>query len=83
MARDKMIRKQIYVTKEQDQLLSRRAAQLGVTQSEVIRLALEGALGPKGYEARAHVLNEVAGVWKNRKDLPDWDSLRAEGDERI
>jgi hypothetical protein len=83
MAQSKMIRKQIYVTPEQDRLLAIRAGQLGVTQSEVIRMALENVADTFTAEARREVLKEVTGTWKERKDLPDFGELRSEGDERI
>ncbi len=78
-----MVRKQIYVTPEQDRLLALRAGQLGVTQSEVIRRALENVADTFTVEARKEVLREVAGIWRDRKDLPDFAKLRREGDERI
>jgi hypothetical protein len=35
----RMVRKQVYIEPEQDALLKRRAAQLGVTEAELIRRA--------------------------------------------
>lgn len=83
MPQSKMIRKQIYVTPEQDRLLALRAGQLGVTQSEVIRMALENVADTFSAEARRAVLKEVAGIWKDREDLPDFAKLRSEGDDRL
>ena len=37
----RMVRKQIYITNEQEQLLKRRAKALGVTESEVMRRGIE------------------------------------------
>jgi hypothetical protein len=37
----RMVRKQIYIEPEQDALLKRRAAELGVTESELIRRGIE------------------------------------------
>jgi hypothetical protein len=53
-----MIRKQIYIRAEQDALLKRRAKALGVTESDVIRRAIEesdpgtraGPRDPKAWE---------------------------------
>jgi hypothetical protein len=36
-----MIRKQVYVEPRQDRMLKRRASQLGVTEAEIIREALD------------------------------------------
>ncbi len=39
-----MIRKQLYLTEDQDARLKRRAAEQGVSEAEVVRRALERAL---------------------------------------
>jgi len=41
----RMVRKQIYITGEQEQLLKRRSAELGLSEAELIRRSLEVALG--------------------------------------
>lgn len=41
-----MIRKQLYLEKTQDRALKRRAKELGVTEAEVVRRALDDALKP-------------------------------------
>lgn len=38
----RMVRKQIYITKEQDEALKRAAAERGQTEAEVVRGCLEG-----------------------------------------
>jgi hypothetical protein len=43
----RMVRKQIYIRKEHDQLLKRLAAQRGVSEAEVIRQALEQEMESK------------------------------------
>ncbi|MFT5143539.1 MAG: hypothetical protein ACI80V_002870 [Rhodothermales bacterium] len=83
MAGQKMIRKQIYVTPEQDRLLAIRAMQLGCTQSEVIRMAIQNVADTYSLEAKEQVLKDVAGVWKDRTDLPDFDAMRMESDARL
>lgn len=40
-----MVRKQLYLEKAQDQALKRRAGELGVSEAEVVRRALDRALG--------------------------------------
>ena len=39
-----MIRKQLYIEEAQDKALKRRAKELGVTEAEVVRRALDEAL---------------------------------------
>lgn len=82
MSTDRMVRKQIYLTVEQDRLLALRAAQLGCTQSEVIRSAIELALESQVRSARDTILREAFGIWAERDDLPDFDALRRESDDR-
>jgi hypothetical protein len=41
-----MIRKQLYLEETQDRALKRRAKELGVTEAEVVRRALDDALKP-------------------------------------
>lgn len=40
-----MVRKQLYLEEAQDQALKRRAGELGVSEAEVVRRALDRALG--------------------------------------
>lgn len=40
-----MIRKQLYLEEDQDQALKRKAGELGVSEAEVVRRALDAALG--------------------------------------
>jgi hypothetical protein len=77
-----MIRKQIYLTAEQDRLIALRADELGCTQSEVIRMALDLVADASARSDRGAVVREVFGVWKDRADLPDFDALRRESDDR-
>lgn len=78
-----MIRKQVYLTEEQNQMLARLAQQSGRSQSALIREAIEQLAPEQEREARAAVLQAVGGLWSGRKDLPDWDALRAESDRRL
>ena len=41
MAVKRMVRKQVYIEPEQDRLLKRRAAELGVTESDLIRRSID------------------------------------------
>jgi Arc/MetJ-type ribon-helix-helix transcriptional regulator len=78
-----MIRKQVYLTEEQNRMLARLAQQSGRSQSALIREAIERLAPEQEREARAAVLQAVGGLWSDREDLPDWDALRAESDRRL
>jgi hypothetical protein len=78
-----MIRKQIYITHEQDQALSERARLPGRTQSELIREALDLITFSQQRAARNKVIESVAGLWKDRADLPDIEMLRDEYERRL
>lgn len=43
-----MVRKQLYLEARQDRALKRRAKQLGVSEADVVRAALDAALGEPG-----------------------------------
>ena len=66
----RMIRKQIVIDAERDAQLVRLAEDLGVSQSEVIRLAIEGMVARAQEEAtreRAH--RELMEMFRNAPDL--------------
>ena len=75
-----MIRTQIYLTERQRDELSAIAKTAGKKQSELIREAVDRLIDQAGRGKREAVLNEVAGMWKDRQDLPDFRGLRAEWD---
>lgn len=75
-----MIRTQVYLTKRQRDDLAAIAKAAGKRQSEVIREAVDGLIDSRGRGRREAVLREVAGMWKDRKDLPDFDELRRDWD---
>ena len=57
----KMVRKQVYITQEQDEKLKRLAESRGVTEAEVIRGAIDN-LREVVYESAETVLNQVREV---------------------
>jgi metal-responsive CopG/Arc/MetJ family transcriptional regulator len=75
-----MIRTQIYLTDKQRAELSVIAKNLGKKQSEIIREAIDRLIDQSGHNRRESALQEAAGIWKNRKDLPDFRTLRSEWD---
>lgn len=72
-----MIRTQIYLTEHQRDRLVAIAKTAGKKQSELIREAVDHLIAQKGRNTREAVLREAAGLWKNRKDLPDFKKTRA------
>ncbi|RJX28607.1 MAG: ribbon-helix-helix protein, CopG family [Desulfurivibrio sp.] len=75
-----MVRTQIYLTENQRKELTTIAKSLGKKQSELIRDAIDRLIEQAGRGHREFVLRKVAGIWKDRTDLPDFDSIRAEWD---
>jgi predicted DNA-binding protein len=75
-----MIRTQIYLTDKQRAELSIIAKNLGKNQSEIIREAIDRLIDQAGRNRKESALQKAAGIWKNRKDLPDFRSLRSEWD---
>ena len=75
-----MIRTQIYLTDRQRAELAALSKALGKKQSELIREAVDRLIEEMSGSRREAVLREAAGIWRNRKDLPDFRALRAEWD---
>ena len=77
-----MIRTQIYLTENQRKELAAIAKTAGKRQSELIRDAIDRFINEAGREHRELVLRKAAGIWKDRTDLPDFNSIRAEWDRK-
>jgi hypothetical protein len=75
-----MIRTQIYLTEHQREALATISKSVGKKQSELIRDAIDLLIDQSGSSRRELVLREAAGIWKDRKDLPDFKSIRADWD---
>ena len=75
-----MIRTQIYLTQRQRVELAAIAKTAGKKQSELIREAVDRLINQAGRGRREAVLREVAGIWKERTDLPDFETMRTEWD---
>jgi hypothetical protein len=72
-----MVRTQIYLTARQRDELATIARAVGKKQSELIREAVDTLIYQAGCDRREAVLREVAGIWKDRSDLPDFVATRA------
>ena len=75
-----MIRTQIYLTESQRERLAAIAKTAGKRQSELIRDAVDHLIDQESQTRRETVLREAAGIWKDRTDLPDFETTRAEWD---
>ena len=75
-----MTRTQIYLTDKQRAELAMIAKQFGKKQSEIIREATDRFIDQTGQSRKETALREAAGIWKDRKDLPDFRAIRSEWD---
>jgi metal-responsive CopG/Arc/MetJ family transcriptional regulator len=75
-----MVRTQIYLTERQRDELAAIAKRAGKKQSELIRDAVDLLIDHTRGNRREAVLREVAGIWKDRTDLPDFETMRTEWD---
>jgi hypothetical protein len=78
-----MIRTQIYLTQNEREALSVLSAATGRPQSELIREAVDGFIGKLSKARREAVLENAAGLWKDRNDLPDFDAMRKAWDREV
>ena len=75
-----MVRTQIYLTEEERDGLDAVAKATDRRQSELIREAVDRFLDLAMGDRRSAILGEAAGMWKNRRDLPDFGALRRSWD---
>jgi Arc/MetJ-type ribon-helix-helix transcriptional regulator len=71
-----MVRTQIYLTEEERRGLENMSRVTGKKQSELIREAVDRLLDLAEGSQRDAVLQEAAGLWRDRKDLPDFAAVR-------
>ena len=75
-----MVRTQIYLTKRQRIGLSAIARTSGRKQSELIREAVDSFIERMGENRQNTIIENAAGIWRDRDDLPNFESLRREWD---
>ncbi len=75
-----MIKTQIYLTKEERGELSALSNRIGKKQSELIREAVDNLIVRYNENRHLEVLDRVAGIWKKRDDLPDFEEIRKNWD---
>ncbi|MFA6110839.1 MAG: ribbon-helix-helix domain-containing protein [Candidatus Latescibacterota bacterium] len=74
-----MVRKQVYITEDQQKALRRLAVHTRRKQSELIRQAINQFLTEARDEDR-HRLRQGRSLWRDRDDLPGPAALRREVD---
>ena len=72
-----MVRTQIYLTERQRNELAAIAKTAGKKQSELIREAVDRFIDQSSPSRRDAILKETAGIWKERRDLPDFKAIRS------
>lgn len=77
-----MVRTQIYLTERQHRELAAISETLEKNQSELIREAVDRFIDQTSDSQREAVLREMAGIWKERKDFPDFKAIRAGWDRQ-
>lgn len=75
-----MARIQIYLTDRQREDLAAIAKASGMKVGELIREAVDRFIHQAGSQRRESILQEAAGIWKDRTDLPDFRAARFEWD---
>lgn len=75
-----MVRTQIYLTEEERAGLDSVAKATGKKQSQLIREAVDRFLDMAEGSQRDAILREVAGLWRDREDLPDFGAVRRSWD---
>ncbi len=75
-----MRRTQIYLTGDQRKALKTIGERLGRSQSDVIREAIDRLLEVYQDGNRLELLRQARGLWADRDDLPDFQTIRAELD---
>jgi len=71
---NKMVRKQFFITAEQNRLVKARAAATGKSEGEIMRRGIDRELDDKTAEAESDwkdAWRQAAGVWKDRDDIDD------------
>ena len=74
---NKMVRKQVFITAEQNKKLKARAAAMGVAEAELIRSGIELRLDQEPEEQRAwksivdETLAKLSGAWAERENLDE------------
>lgn len=75
-----MIRTQVDLTEQEQEALDALAKTTGKDRGQLIRDAVDRLIQQSSTQRRAAALQQAAGLWKDRTDLPDFRSLRSQWD---
>jgi len=75
-----MIRTQVYLNKNEKLALEKISRKTGMSQSALIRLAIDELIGKHQPQNRLLSLQQARGMWESRNDLPNFAQLRREMD---
>jgi hypothetical protein len=68
-------RTQLYLDEEMARLLAAEGRRRGTTVSELVRDAIVRRYGRQAKEDRGAIIERLAGVWADRKDIGDGDDF--------
>ncbi|MCP4153303.1 MAG: ribbon-helix-helix protein, CopG family [bacterium] len=71
-----MVRTQIYLTEGELSALDSLALQKGRKRSEIIREAIDALIEKYNSNRQQKILDNTAGMWRERDDLPDFSEIR-------
>lgn len=77
-----MIRTQIYLTEKEKEGLEKMSALKGISQSDLIRLAVDDLLSRTDDSGKSCIVEELAGIWRCRQDIPSVRELRSSWGKR-
>jgi len=83
ISRRSMHRTQIYLSSEERQGLQALARQVGRSQSDLIREAIDGFLERHRPSERLSRMRRARGLWSDREDIPSLAILRGELDRML
>ena len=81
----KMVRKQLFVSAEQNRRIKARAAVTGRSEGEVIRRGIDRELDDKTAEAEGDwkvAWRQAFGMWKDRDDIEEFYAERRKRDKQ-
>lgn len=70
----------VHLTEQENQSLKTIARQSGKTEDELLHEAVDQLLARFQSKDRCALLRQACGIWKDRTDLPEFESLRSEWD---
>lgn len=71
-----MKRTQIYLTEEEKKAIEKLSDERGTTQSNIIREAIDEYVAKEKAKPKKKSIMDFAGIWKDKKDIPDVREMR-------